>query len=263
MVAINTKFLATNCTLLRRDFGGQANGHEFGKLLNSQGPSADENPFRFSSEYFDQETGLVYYNFRYYSPELGKWMSRDPIGEEGGILLFNLQREIDDILSKIHYLKEEFIAFGNSFTHKLEINNEILDKSMEYYKEFCKISILYGFCSNNPISIYDINGLDCFDCLSRCIKANMFDPFMYSPVLLAEIPKKLVPPFRQVSPKQPGTTILSVIEHYTKPVTKRFLRVTGKAISKIATPLTIAEGLYNLEFEIACAILCCEDPSAY
>jgi RHS repeat-associated protein len=88
MVAINTKFLATNCTLLRRGFGGQANGHEFGKLLNSQGPVAKENSFRFGSEYFDSETELVYYNFRYYSPELGRWLSRDPIGEQGGENLY-------------------------------------------------------------------------------------------------------------------------------------------------------------------------------
>jgi RHS repeat-associated protein len=59
-------------------------------LLNSQGPSADENPFRFSSEYFDQETGLVYYNFRYYSPELGRWLSRDPIKEQGGMNLYGM-----------------------------------------------------------------------------------------------------------------------------------------------------------------------------
>ncbi|WP_417169868.1 RHS repeat-associated core domain-containing protein, partial [Victivallis sp.] len=44
----------------------------------------DENPFRFSSEYADDETGLVYYNYRYYSPQLGRWTKRDPIEEEGG-----------------------------------------------------------------------------------------------------------------------------------------------------------------------------------
>ena len=37
------------------------------------------NPFQFSSEYFDAETGLVYYNYRYYSPKLGRWLRRDPI----------------------------------------------------------------------------------------------------------------------------------------------------------------------------------------
>jgi hypothetical protein len=30
----------------------------------------------------------VYYNFRYYNPELGRWMSRDPIEERGGWNLY-------------------------------------------------------------------------------------------------------------------------------------------------------------------------------
>ena len=58
----------------------------FGKLINTfNNPnSAFRNPFLFSSEYHDEETGLVYYNYRYYNPELGRWMSQDPIGERGG-----------------------------------------------------------------------------------------------------------------------------------------------------------------------------------
>jgi rhs family protein-like protein len=49
---------------------------------------SDENPFRFSSEYHDDETGLVYYNYRYYSPELGRWIKRDPAEESGGVNLY-------------------------------------------------------------------------------------------------------------------------------------------------------------------------------
>ena len=62
----------------------------FGKLVNTfNNPnSAFRNPFLFSSEYFDEETGLVYYNYRYYNPELGRWMSQDPIGESGGYNLY-------------------------------------------------------------------------------------------------------------------------------------------------------------------------------
>jgi RHS repeat-associated protein len=51
----------------------------FGKLLNKQGKDADVCSFGFSSEYRDNETGLVYYNYRYYSAELGRWLTRDPI----------------------------------------------------------------------------------------------------------------------------------------------------------------------------------------
>ena len=37
------------------------------------------NPWRFSSEFYDSELDLVYYNYRHYSPALGRWLSRDPI----------------------------------------------------------------------------------------------------------------------------------------------------------------------------------------
>ena len=48
----------------------------------------NDQPFRFSSEYCDTETDLIYYNYRYYSPELGSWLSRDPIEEKGGLNLY-------------------------------------------------------------------------------------------------------------------------------------------------------------------------------
>ena len=34
--------------------------------------------------------GLVYYNYRYYNPELGRWISRDPIEEQGGYNLYGM-----------------------------------------------------------------------------------------------------------------------------------------------------------------------------
>jgi RHS repeat-associated protein len=43
------------------------------------------NPFRFSTKAFDYLTQLYYYGYRYYSPRLGRWITRDPIGEWGGI----------------------------------------------------------------------------------------------------------------------------------------------------------------------------------
>ncbi len=60
----------------------------FGKLLAASGPEAAQNPFRFSTKYFDAETGLYYYGYRYYSPELGRWIHRDPIEEQGGLNLY-------------------------------------------------------------------------------------------------------------------------------------------------------------------------------
>ena len=61
----------------------------FGVQTSATGAYAATNQFRFSSEYYDSETGLVYYNYRYYSPTLGRWLSRDPIMEAGGWNLYN------------------------------------------------------------------------------------------------------------------------------------------------------------------------------
>lgn len=42
----------------------------------------------FSTKPQDAETGLYYYGYRYYDPVTGRWPSRDPIEERGGVNLF-------------------------------------------------------------------------------------------------------------------------------------------------------------------------------
>ena len=54
----------------------------YGELLRETGLLAHQNPFRFSTKYWDDESGLVYYNFRFYSPALGKWIGRDPTTDQ-------------------------------------------------------------------------------------------------------------------------------------------------------------------------------------
>ncbi len=59
----------------------------FGRVIHSTG-NPDDFAFRFSTKYTDDETGLLYYGYRYYVPETGRWISRDPIGEYGGLNLY-------------------------------------------------------------------------------------------------------------------------------------------------------------------------------
>ncbi|MEW6296036.1 MAG: RHS repeat-associated core domain-containing protein [Candidatus Diapherotrites archaeon] len=47
-----------------------------------------QQPMQFSTKPYDEKTGLSYYGYRYYVPALGRWLTRDPIGEEGGINLY-------------------------------------------------------------------------------------------------------------------------------------------------------------------------------
>ena len=46
-------------------------------------------PFLYTGAYYDRETGLYYLRARYYSPELRRFIQRDPILFEGGINLYN------------------------------------------------------------------------------------------------------------------------------------------------------------------------------
>ena len=48
-----------------------------------------EQPFQWSSEFYDAELGMVYYNFRFYNPLDGRWIQREPIGEAESINLYN------------------------------------------------------------------------------------------------------------------------------------------------------------------------------
>ena len=62
----------------------------FGRTIKALGDKAQTNAYRFSSKYFDAETSLYYYGYRYYDVDLGRWVNRDPIEEEGGMNLYIL-----------------------------------------------------------------------------------------------------------------------------------------------------------------------------
>jgi RHS repeat-associated protein len=53
------------------------------------GPSdSQQQNLRFQGQYFDEETGLHYNRFRYYDPDVGRFINQDPIGYLGGANLF-------------------------------------------------------------------------------------------------------------------------------------------------------------------------------
>jgi RHS repeat-associated protein len=69
-------------------FGGKA------ESTVTPGTYAERNRYRFSTKYLDDEVetneGTYYYGYRSYTVALGRWLSRDPIGEEGGVNLYGM-----------------------------------------------------------------------------------------------------------------------------------------------------------------------------
>jgi RHS repeat-associated protein len=99
------------------------------------------------------------------------------------------------------------------------------------------------------VSSLDIDGVE----YGRCVRENRLDYWQI--IAGSAVPKRAVPPFRVPNPRQPLTTPASVAAHG---VTRAFpqsavarnlargLRGGGRVVSRVATPLTIAEGLYDI-----------------
>ncbi len=83
----------------------------YGNLLSNPKPNQDPNPFRFSTKYHDKDLNLYNYGYRHYSPQIARWLTRDPLGEPGGKNLYTFAKNsINNIDSNglygydIHYV---------------------------------------------------------------------------------------------------------------------------------------------------------------
>jgi RHS repeat-associated protein len=60
----------------------------FGNTISSSGTLASANIYRFSSKEIHANSGMYYYGYRFYDPNLQRWINRDPVNELGGINLY-------------------------------------------------------------------------------------------------------------------------------------------------------------------------------
>ena len=77
--------------LVRVSDGSSSASYEygpFGELITSRGPMARSNPFRFSTKFHDDENEFIDFGRRYYKSEMGEWLNRDPLEEQGGFNLY-------------------------------------------------------------------------------------------------------------------------------------------------------------------------------
>ena len=106
----------------------------FGAVTAQSGALAMANPWRFSSEFADDELGCDYYNYREYEPMTGRWMNVDPIGESGGVNLFLFAKNALEIdyLGKCKVGEVRSVKF--TFEYATEMDNGInFDEMIDAY----------------------------------------------------------------------------------------------------------------------------------
>ncbi|MBB5354022.1 RHS repeat-associated protein [Haloferula luteola] len=94
----------------------------------------------FSTKYQDEETGLYYYGYRYYDPVTGRWLSRDPIEEEGGVNLYgfvgNNGINQADFLGQYATIKEAGLAGAHAAAERSIRFDEIYNSDNWTYRYF-------------------------------------------------------------------------------------------------------------------------------
>ena len=86
----------------------------FGNTIQKGGVKADELKMRFSTKYSDDEAGLYYFGRRFYSPRIARWLTRDPIEEEGGLNLYAYCG--NDLVNRVDVVGERPLNAKNSWT---------------------------------------------------------------------------------------------------------------------------------------------------
>ena len=117
----------------------------YGNILSMSGSLAEANLYRFSSKEIHVNSSLIYYLYRYYSPNLQRWINRDPLGDIGSLSLL-----LPEITPTVSGVLDKDEAFG-TWT---EINRNVL-------KAF----------NNNPVGEIDGFGL-CDDSLDAAARSN-------------------------------------------------------------------------------------------
>lgn len=121
----------------------------FGGLISAEGDMAQENKFRFSSEYMDDELGLIYYNYRHLNPLNGRWINRDLILEQDGWNLYGfIENRISNSVDLLGFLK---CPWSQPSPPKPGLDPTAEPAKLNIDKNACPVSVLVEYQGWNNI----------------------------------------------------------------------------------------------------------------
>jgi len=135
----------------------------FGELIRATGPMAKLNPAREGTKFYDDETDMAYYGYRYYNPSTGRWPNRDPIGEPGFELVANRPKvdaqtpktkALANLEKLIKTVSPGLLENFKSQIAQMNLPSEAIQANQNTVN-------LYVFVGNDPIIDIDGFGLDC------------------------------------------------------------------------------------------------------
>ncbi|MBL9176975.1 MAG: hypothetical protein JNM65_02865 [Verrucomicrobiaceae bacterium] len=85
--------------------------------------------FLFHGQFQDIETSWYNYGFRFYEPEIGRWLSRDPIFEEGGFNLYSIA--LNDTINNVDYLGLHCYDCKAFFNACMDANDSAFEKTLQ------------------------------------------------------------------------------------------------------------------------------------
>ena len=137
--------LLTRGNTIVRDYEYDAYGAEKNTL------SSDDNPFRYSGEYFDSETGFIYLRNRYYDPSSARFISEDTHWNTKNMISGDDERELT---TDAFDIKNE--AKGELLNSELQLpENEVI---IPYANAITQSGNLYPYALNNPQRYVDPKG---------------------------------------------------------------------------------------------------------
>jgi RHS repeat-associated protein len=125
----------------------------FGQEIRSVGPASDTQPYRFSTKFTEGSTGLVYYGFRWYDAGKGRWVNRDPIGEEGGVNLYGMVG--NNIIWALDILGEMTLRLTNS-DQSVKFGAEVVNKMADVEKKLSE-AIANDHCAT-CVQVLELHG---------------------------------------------------------------------------------------------------------
>ncbi|MBS0028071.1 DUF6531 domain-containing protein [Chitinophaga sp. 22321] len=115
--------------------------------------------YLYQGQYVDEETGLAYNRFRYYSPEAGIYLSQDPIGLTGGFTLYGYVKDPNALVDQFGLMAAGKMR-GATATVTAGDKSVTLSSKNKVHAEMRGLDALNkeGALAGKDVVIHDVNG---------------------------------------------------------------------------------------------------------